>query len=190
MKKPCICTRPHVKLAKEFIQSDTGKAKHVGQKRWTGIKSKLVESGSYPNALGECMVGLSCGEAMHVLFAAPRTPLPALPARPRRFISRKAAARASTASKEAKQKHKPKATNGSKSKPPPQARIFKKPAAAVATPSDFTTTISWMSPSASASGSLAMPSSRGTWSMVLPEQRQADAVTDNAPMPSWLNPAP
>ena len=71
--KPCVCDRPHVKLTKRFIQSDTGKAKNVGQHRWTGIKSRLVESGSYPNALGECIVGLWLGEDMDVLFTAPRT---------------------------------------------------------------------------------------------------------------------
>ena len=189
LERPCVCTRPHVKLTKEFIQSNTGKAKNVGQRRWTGIKSKLEESGSYPNALGECMVGLWRGEDMDVLFTARRNPLPALPPKPHRCISSKAAARASRASREVEQKRKQAAASGSKSKPPPPARIFKKPAAR-ATTSDSTTMISWMSPSASASDSLATPSSRGTWSTVLPEQRQADAVADNAPVPSWLNPAP
>ena len=90
LKRPCTCIYPHIALTKSFVQKDTGKAKHVGERRWTGNKQRLVESGAYPNALGECIVGAWLGEDLDALFAAPRVPLPALASkRPKRRTSRK-----------------------------------------------------------------------------------------------------
>ena len=76
LAKPCTCIHPHKLASKQFIQQDTGRAKKVGQIRWTGVKSVLKESGSYPVALGECLVGCWNSEDVDQLFAAPRVPIP------------------------------------------------------------------------------------------------------------------
>ena len=75
LRRPCTCLYPHLPLSKSFIQKDTGRSKHVGEKRWTGIKERLVESGAYPVALGECTVGAWLREDLENLFTAPRVPL-------------------------------------------------------------------------------------------------------------------
>ena len=75
LRRPCTCLHPHLPLSTSFIQKDTGRAKHVGEKRWTGIKDRLVQSGAYPVALGECIIGAWLGEDLENLFTAPRVPL-------------------------------------------------------------------------------------------------------------------
>ena len=53
---PCGSKENHRPTMKRFVQKNTGKAKHVGQVRCTGVPHALRESGEYPRALGREIV--------------------------------------------------------------------------------------------------------------------------------------
>ena len=57
IQKACSCgDAPHVQLMTTFVQSNTGRAKHVGEVRSTGNKEALKRSGAYPKPLGQAIV--------------------------------------------------------------------------------------------------------------------------------------
>ena len=70
VSKPCTCQKGHLKTTKQFVQANTGRAIKVGQVRWSGIKPRLVESGSYPVGLGVALVKAWQGELLPVGPAA------------------------------------------------------------------------------------------------------------------------